>query len=172
MRFGIFSDIHIHNWTAFSKTTKGGLNSRLVGITNLLRRMLSEFEKANVEAVLFTGDLFHVKKIDIETYDLTARVLKSSKLPIIMIPGNHDEADKMADFHSLRAMGRKSIHVLDSREGNEFQMGGLRIVGIPYCPNKQDMLQSVRSLCKKRTDILLLHTGFAGATMEIGRAHV
>lgn len=162
-KFKLFSDIHIHPWTAFAKLTKKGVNTRLVEIIEEVARIIAAAHEENCDAILCSGDLFHVPKVDAVTMDLTATLLRQSRIPIVMIPGNHDEASKMAQFHTLRSLhGNGKIIVLDDREGSTTRISGTKIRGIPYTTSRKALLESLDS-CRD-ADIVLCHTGFAGAT--------
>lgn len=162
-KFKLFSDSHIHPWTAFARLTKKGVNTRLTEILEAVGRIIQDAHEESCDAILFSGDLFHVPKIDAVTMDLTATLLRLSKIPIIMIPGNHDEASKMSRFHTLRSLhGSAGCVVLDRREGQTTTIAGTKISGIPYTTNPKRFLDCLRGVYG--STVVLCHTGFAGAT--------
>jgi DNA repair exonuclease SbcCD nuclease subunit len=162
-RFKIFSDIHIHQWTAFARLNKKGVNTRLMEIIITLERIIHEAHEQNCDAILFSGDLWHVPKVDAVTMDLTLRVLRTSRIPIVLIPGNHDEADKLASFHTMRGLhGFGNCHLLDAREGRTVTIAGTKIGGVPFTGSRRRLVDSIAAL--RRCDLVLCHTGFAGAT--------
>lgn len=160
----IFSDLHIHPWTAFSSLDKRGVNTRLRLILSCLKKIIKAAQTENASAILFSGDLFHVSRLSAETYDLTTRVLRSSQHPIVMIPGNHDQARKISDYHTMRALNQREgfLYVLDQREGQSVKINGISVAGIPFTESRKDLYRSIRKI--RDIDVLLLHTGFAGAT--------
>lgn len=161
-KFLLISDIHIHPWSAFSKINNLGVNDRLTKILYSVRVAFQIAKVQNCEAVLFSGDLFHTSTISADTYDLTVRILRECPIPIVMIPGNHDESSKVERFHALRALNaRPKLYVLDKIEGNRIKLGRTSIGGIPYL--REGLEGRVDKF--KNVDILLLHTGFVGATM-------
>src|SRR6266478_620231 len=162
-KFKIFSDIHVHPWTAFAKITKSGLNSRLAEIVGVLKKIIEATHEESCDAILFSGDLFHVPKTDAVTMDLVARALRRSEIPIVMIPGNHDEAEKMAHYHTMRSLhGLAKCIVVDDREGRSVEISGTKIGGIPFTSSNRDFYRCLARL--QDSDLVLAHTGFAGAT--------
>lgn len=164
MKVCIFSDLHIHPWQEFATVDERGVNTRLLDTINALSQVkkISEREKCGV--VLFSGDLFHVPKIDTLTLDLAARAISQFEIPLVMIPGNHDEASKYAEFHSLRIFNKMKpwIKVLDGRDGSKTKIDNTKIGGIPFVGSNDALLAEYKRL--KGCDIVMMHTGFAGAT--------
>lgn len=162
-KFKLFSDIHIWPWTGFAEINEKGVNTRLVEIVSLLKGIIKSAHEENCDGILFSGDLFNVPRVDATTMDLTVRALRESEIPIVMIPGNHDEASKMLSFHSLRGFhGLRNCIVLDRREGQRTKIAGSKIAGIPFTASPKRLLASLDDAGD--SDILLCHTGFAGAT--------
>lgn len=164
-KFAVFSDLHIHPFSAFATITKDGLNSRLVEVADALDRLLTEAEKAGCDAALFSGDFFHTKKLDVETLDVAARTLGRHGIPIVAIPGNHDESSRVGLFHATRTL-RGRVRVLDFLEGNTTTIAGAKIGGIPYIGSKQEFYSALETTAGKGDlDVLLLHCGFSNALM-------
>lgn len=161
MKFGIFSDIHIHPFNAFSKINADGINTRLLETVETLEKILDGAQKNKCDFVLFCGDMWHVKKIDAITLDLTMRALQKTQIPIILIPGNHEEMDALGKFHATRVL-RGRVQILDHHDGLTTKINGLRIAGIPYAKN-QDIKKLMTDY--KGYDVLMLHTGITGALM-------
>jgi len=157
-KFLVFSDLHAYRWPAFAHLSKRGVNSRLLSIISVLKNILQASKDNNCDAILFAGDLFHTPKIDVTEYDLVARQLRASPIPIVMIPGNHDEAEAGPHYHSMRALVGKGRILLDPREGCITKQGDTVIGGIPFC---KDVLSEMKAI--RGADIILMHTGFAGA---------
>ena len=161
-KFLVFSDIHIHPWSAFSSVDKNGVNTRLLETVSILKQVIQKAEDESCDGILFSGDFFHTSKIEATTMDVAFRTIRRSSLPIVMIPGNHDESSKMADFHTLRSFTSRHRILLDHKEGLTTVIQGKKIAGIPYLPETKLLHDEVKKLGKKQ-DILLIHTGFANA---------
>lgn len=159
----IFSDIHVFPWPAYHQIDEQGVSTRLKDTINVLKQIIEIAKTENCSVIVFSGDLFHVPRIDTMTLDLTARALSDSVTPIVMIPGNHDEATKFGEFHSIRAFNRRQsgIYVLDGREGDSVKINGLKIGGIPFQGTNDALLKWIKKF--KGFDIVLMHTGFVGA---------
>lgn len=92
--YAILSDQHLHNWSAFSTTNADGVNSRLRIILDDMIRATDELQAAGGDAMIFAGDLFHVRgSVDPTVlnpaFDVIETILGRG-VKIFAIPGNHD----------------------------------------------------------------------------------
>lgn len=158
-KLAIFSDLHLHPFSAFAKVDENGFNTRLVDIANALGAVLDTAQKQECDAVLFSGDFFHTRKIDVETLSVAYKILSQYDIPIYGIPGNHDEADLYGEVNSIS--GLHGLTVVD--EPQRMKIAG-QIVGFaPYIGNRKKLMQAIEGLGE--TDINVLHTGVDGALM-------
>ncbi|KAA5604361.1 serine/threonine protein phosphatase [Roseospira marina] len=92
--YSISSDHHCHNWSAFSETTEGGVNSRLSTILKELTRQADELLERGGTMMFLAGDLFHVRgSVDPSVLNPvveTIRGIVDRGVQIHAIPGNHD----------------------------------------------------------------------------------
>jgi len=120
MIYGIISDTHNHDWSAFSKQLPNGVNSRLRIILDETWRAAKAVKDAGGKALIHTGDLFHVRgKVSpsvlnptLETYK---RITTELGLKVYIIAGNHDLQGKESDdlgnaASSLGEVGCKVIN--------------------------------------------------------------
>lgn len=161
MRLAIFSDSHFHNWATFSTIDGNGINSRLAQTAQRVRDILTYAEE-NCDAVVFAGDLFHVKKIDAETIDVAVRAFQGFDIPIVGVAGNHDMANVEQHIYSARALS-KHIEWLDRHNGFEVTISGVRFYGIPYMTDREQLYKQIAEANKP--DVLILHCGFAGCRL-------
>ncbi|TWI48010.1 calcineurin-like phosphoesterase family protein [Pseudomonas duriflava] len=95
MTYGICSDVHLHNWSAFSRINEYGLNSRLVHILNEIRLAAEATKRAGGKTLYITGDLFHVRgsvapSVLNPTIDLFTTLTREQGLVVRILAGNHD----------------------------------------------------------------------------------
>ncbi len=94
----LLSDIHAHNWSAFSTTLPNGLNSRLDWIIREIERAAAELKAAGGDTIVIAGDLFHTRgSIDPTTFNPIYEVFRKlceQGFTIYAIPGNHDLAGR------------------------------------------------------------------------------
>ncbi|GGM16845.1 exonuclease [Pseudomonas asuensis] len=95
LTYGICSDAHLHNWSAFSRVDEKGLNSRLGHILDQIQRAAEDTCKAGGRTLYITGDLFHVRgsvspTVLNPTIDLFTRLTTSLGLKVRVLAGNHD----------------------------------------------------------------------------------
>lgn len=100
--FGIVSDIHLHNWSAFSKILPSGENERLMIILHELEVAAEMMHQTGCKRMYIAGDLFHVRgKITPSVLNPTLEVFEriTKTLEVRIIPGNHDlESDTSCEL--------------------------------------------------------------------------
>lgn len=92
--YGITSDVHVHNWSQFSRVLPSGVNSRLQNILDALEEAADAVIAAGGDTLFITGDLFHVRgsvspKVLNPVKDCFTKQTKRG-LKIIVLTGNHD----------------------------------------------------------------------------------
>lgn len=162
-KLAIFSDLHLDPWTSFANIDERGLNTRLVQVAETLDFILKEAEREKCDAVLFCGDFFHRKSVAIETLHIAAEYLAKTSVPLVMIPGNHDEADKYANFHATKTLKGRAI-ILDN-DNTSINLAGYSIVGIPYLGSVDLVTRIKERLGNTKPDILMLHAPIEDALM-------
>lgn len=106
--FGVCSDAHLHNWSAFSQTNTNGINSRLANILDQIYYAAQDTLAAGGKRLYITGDLFHVRGSVSPTVlnpaiDLFRKIYKELGIETRILTGNHD---------------------LESRDGDSDRLGG------------------------------------------------
>lgn len=116
--FGLISDTHNHNWTAFSSTDEYGINSRNKIILEETVRAAEEVKKAGGNLLVHAGDLFHVRgNIQPSVLNPTLRayehIIQDLKMNVIMIPGNHDMEgrDSHKNTNAIEALAKVGVTV-------------------------------------------------------------
>lgn len=118
MRLCIFSDLHAHNWSQFSRTLPCGTNSRLAECMGIIDFVANVARDQQCDAVVFVGDLFESRtKLDVDvlfnTYEAMRRLAEGVKVYIVR--GNHDCFDDGGMVDSLEGLrGVDNIEVHDT----------------------------------------------------------
>jgi len=76
-----------------------------------LRVVLAAACAAKADAVILAGDTFEHNRLSAELLDRTAAMLAEAKLPVVILPGNHDPAIADSVFHRAIA-APKNVRVL------------------------------------------------------------
>jgi DNA repair exonuclease SbcCD nuclease subunit len=102
---------------------------RLDAVRELLRLAASE----RCEAVVVAGDVFETNQVDRRTVAQALDALRSSKVPVYLLPGNHDPLDAASIYRSRAFTASKPghVHVLDTMEPRRVPSGA-EIVGAPW----------------------------------------
>lgn len=147
--YGIISDSHHHNWSAFATVgTLTGVNTRLDMLLSETERAAAEVKKAGGDTLYHTGDLFHVRgsiapSVLNPTLDCYKRIL-SMGVKIVILAGNHDleGADSTrvgSAITSLEGVGCKVINT--PRAG--LHMAGDRIIMIPWIKSVGELKKAI-----------------------------
>ncbi len=179
MSYVLFSDIHAHRWTLFSRPTSEGVNGRLQIIIDELKRGAALAVKRDAKAVVIAGDIMHVRgSIDphvLNPLEDCFQEILDMGLDIEAIPGNHDLADKettklgnaIKTFGKLRGVNGEVFRVRGEASGMNLSTnaGGHDIVFIPWFSKTDDLLQAIEAQTKHcfaaETD-LIIHAGIDG----------
>lgn len=93
--YGIVSDTHNHNWTAFSSTNDQGINTRLQTILDCFWDAARAVHAMGGRTIIHTGDLFHVRgaiapSVLNPTKDMFDEIHKHLGVKFVILAGNHD----------------------------------------------------------------------------------
>jgi DNA repair exonuclease SbcCD nuclease subunit len=171
----IFSDLHGHPFKAYATLLPNGRNSRLNDAVEIVKQVRHVATQVGAELVVFGGDLFHVRKnIPVAAfnplYGELSQLPVSSQIDVLMIHGNHDQADRVGEEYSIYAMGAFAtvvdkpgwVHVR-TRSGED-----LNVMAIPYTediPSFKQMTSSTPPVAGAVT-LMIGHFGVQGA--EVG----
>jgi DNA repair exonuclease SbcCD nuclease subunit len=180
MGYGLISDTHNHNWSAFSSTDADGVNSRLRVILNEIERAALETKEAGYDTLVHAGDLFHVRgKIQPSVMNPTLAVFEhivnKLKLKVIIVPGNHDLEDKETTELSNAVMTLKSLGVQVCNESTLFRLSpDNSLIVIPWMSSVDALKQHIekfvalsRSQFQREHCDLILHAPIDGVLAGI-----
>lgn len=164
--YGLISDTHHHNWTAFSTVNAKGINTRLQTILDETVRCAVEVGKAGGDTIIHAGDLFHVRG-SVAPSVLNPTLATYKKLiemgfKIIINAGNHDLEGRDANEigSAITALKEVGCQVINSPVilGRQFAL-------VPYI-GKVDELKKVLEKLQDETDApncdLIIHAGIDG----------
>lgn len=178
--FVAFSDVHAHPFPYGSVYVEylpfAGLhNSRLIDTIRALEGLADYAVCNNIKVVSFSGDLYHTRTaVKTVAHSLVAHVVHEKfvkqGLTLVLIPGNHDYADRVGHVHSLQALRYlgPNIHVLDTV--SRLDIEDLTFISVPYRDGIKQArldLESAANLAttvpQDQTCVLLAHLGVQGA---------
>jgi DNA repair exonuclease SbcCD nuclease subunit len=154
--FIAFSDLHLNKFP-YSNITKEGENELLMAGLNIIDQVYSKAVELGVGTILFCGDLFHIRtKLDSDIYsNLVYNKFKqyfgsNSSINLVLIPGNHDQIDKVGT-HVLSPYSEISnLSVIDKL----YKIGDTIL-----CPHQYD-INKLYDFLEKNSDensIILMH---------------
>jgi len=145
--FGVASDVHLHNWTAFAESTADGVNSRLRIILNELIRAAQQTLKSGGKRMVITGDLFHVRgsitpSVLNPTLDTFRQIIDMGIEEVDVLAGNHDleSKDSNALTNACEALSQLSeVMVVSATKIVDRN----RAVYVPWYDNSDDLLAEI-----------------------------
>lgn len=172
--YGICSDTHCHNWSAFSGVDDQGNNTRLVAILNEMDRCAEETARAGGEVVYHAGDLFHVRgSVAPSVFNYTKqRMLESARKYNIywrIMPGNHDMEDKHGRALSQATLSMETDSIIEVCTHSHIYSD--RVAQIPWVEDLKllkTMLDNTTVWGDKKAEIdLIIHAPVNGVIMNI-----
>jgi DNA repair exonuclease SbcCD nuclease subunit len=170
----IFSDLHAHPFKPYATLLESGVNSRLQDAVNIVKQIRHIAETAGVDMVLFGGDMFHVRKnIPVAAFNMLYQEMAQFsllKIPVVMIHGNHDQADRFGEEYSIYAFGAfatvidKPGWVSVNTAAGDRRIG---VLGVPYLEDLDQLRAAVDQPAPSDIDhkIFLGHFGVQGAML-------
>ena len=168
MIVALYSDLHAHPYNN-GTLLEHGTNSRVQDAVSVIRQVYSYAVEHDLDYVFFGGDLFDRRKaIDVDTYNKIHEVVQecSRSVTTIMIPGNHDQANKSGTIHALERFQSDSCTVV-SEPGWHCLIDDVWLFAVPYYDDGVLIAQYVTEGLKRKPEgkrhLLLIHYGVEGA---------
>ncbi len=121
MKLGIFADPH-YSTVAEIKTRRPSLSAEKI------RRLIEIFKKEGVDSIVCLGDLINSEKDrekDRENLKYVSELLKSAKIPVYCVMGNHDsEGFTPSEFTEISGFGTAPYSV---------DIGEIRLIFLDCC---------------------------------------
>jgi hypothetical protein len=140
--YGLLSDTHLHEWSAFAQTGDDLVNTRLKTIQDEFYRCADETKKAGGDTVYHGGDLFHVRgsvtpPVLNTTLAMFARIYRELGVKFRLLPGNHDLTHKHSNAvgNAVEAMRSDWVEV-----GHDVQIHeDHNVVMVPWIERVEDL---------------------------------
>jgi len=169
MKVAQISDVHIDYYATRLGAMKleDGINVYHKERMALFQRMISSIITEKVDVIVISGDLHNKSKPAPQEYADVFNVLDSvpNHIPVLVIPGNHDE--KTSRGCALQPlMGRRS-HILVALEPQVVEWQGFNFMLMPW----GTPISTVKDWCHQVNNgpkILIYHTGVMNGTLNWG----
>lgn len=156
MRCIVFSDLHLNLWR-YGARIVDGRNTRLVDQQNVLSQMTAYAKTNGIKHVFFCGDFFHTHgRVETEVLRAGYESLESlrSVVDLVFVVGNHDQATKSGDIHSMDLL-RQYGPVVDTQMS--FHIDGLDVHAHPYTEDEASLIRFFKN-CSPYS-VALVHQG-------------
>jgi DNA repair exonuclease SbcCD nuclease subunit len=149
--YGVISDTHCHNWSAFSRVCDDLTNSRLTTILDEIERCAVEVKSAGGDTIYHGGDLFHVRgSIEPSVLNPTRarfeHIHRTHGVKFRLLPGNHDLEHKHSNAvgNSVEAMRSEWIEVNHDVQDHAEHM----VVQVPWIERVEDLKARLLTLAE------------------------
>ena len=169
------SDLHLHNWSAFSSINKDGVNSRLQIIISELIRAGTKASKTKHPCLMLAGDIFHVRgsiapsvlNPVLAAFD---HIVNELGVVVYAIPGNHDLESKDTTALTNGADALKTVGVNMINEPKlVVTPSGQKVVMVPWVndlSHLKSILETLSPVAKSETD-LIIHAPVDGVILGL-----
>jgi len=148
--FGVISDTHYHNWSAFSSLDEDGINMRLRIILDKTVEAAKKVKEQGGDILVHCGDMFHVRgsvapsvlNPTLETYH---HIIHDIGVRVYALPGNHDLETKEARRFMSASEALEGVGVNLADDGM-MEIPDINGIMIPWTPNLEALRESLRTL--------------------------
>ncbi len=115
LRFVHTSDVHLESDTFGSGERGLQLRAR---VRNAFARVIDIANDHNADLLLIVGDLFDSARVSEEGLAFAMQAIGRARMPVVMIPGNHDAHDERSIYTGLAPGARpENLHLILEPEG-------------------------------------------------------
>lgn len=164
--YGIISDIHLHNWQAFSVMQSDGMNSRLTALLSEITRAAIALRKAGGDTLYVAGDVFHVRgSVAPSVLNPTITLIKKLVglgIKIRIIAGNHDLEGKHSERLGSAVTALEDVGANVCHSGRWFTDDNVFM--IPWFDKLDDLRQAVLDISPNEREVsdLIIHAPLNG----------
>ncbi len=159
------ADLHISNRLPHSKPIGNGVTDRLQDVISLLKRINKKAKQSEAEATFILGDTFDRSTIDAVTLTNTTKAIVNTKVPLYILPGNHDANNIRGDRFIVEAFGAIKHNLIYYLNGILSPRSWLNFIPIPFTTISEAELrikEAKNNIDKKSVNVLLFHNSVLG----------
>jgi DNA repair exonuclease SbcCD nuclease subunit len=148
--YGIISDSHLHNWSAFSAVNADGVNSRLQSILDEIERAGGMIASLGGDTLYHAGDMFHVRgKIEPSVFNPTVACFEEvcREINVEAISGNHDLETRDSTKLGNAMQGLGQIRGFNAHTEPTWVGDVLMIPWVQDLDELRDLLRKEATLC-------------------------
>lgn len=171
--YGIISDLHFHDWSAFSSTDAEGINTRLAALIKEVRRVGDAVLKAGGYHLFVAGDVFHVRgkvsPLVLNPVKDLFRELRGKGLRVHILSGNHDLEGKHSTRLSSAITALEEVvetvvsHDVEYVKVKDDGPGQEEVVAlVPWIEDLEELKNVLMSVDSMRASDLIIHAPVNG----------
>lgn len=151
--YGLISDLHAHNWDAFSSIDEKGRNTRLMQIIAEIGRCCSNVLSNGGHKVVIGGDVFHVRgSVAPAVFNPLKEAMRlwcDKGIQFWGIAGNHDLSDKssmeLGSSVCMLAMPNYRVNFYHEPRFNPYD----KIAYVPWVSNPSEYMKAIEGMLEK-----------------------
>lgn len=170
MKFGVISDLHFHNWSAFAQTDSTGLNTRLAILLREVERAAEIVRSQGGNTLIISGDVFHVRgsvapSVLNPVRDLLDSITNDFGMIVWILAGNHDiegkHSTRLGSAVTALQMGGDAGRVYTVSENpTPITIGKTPVWLVPWVDNIETLKSTLSTL--ESNPILIMHAPLNG----------
>ena len=154
------ADSHL-GFSSYSRLDEHGQNRIEEMVYSGFEKAIEQIIKANPDAVVHAGDVFHHVRPKIKPLFIFQRGLQrlvEAAIPVIIISGNHDAPKSFNQTSPFRLFeGLKDVHIAQRYRYERFEVGDHCFHCITFCLEPQDYLMEFGEIKRSGRDVLVMH---------------
>lgn len=154
------ADSHL-GFSSYSRLDEHGQNRIEEMVYSGFEKAIEQIIKANPDAVVHAGDVFHHVRPKIKPLFIFQRGLQrlvEAAIPVIIISGNHDAPKSFNQTSPFRLFeGLKDVHIAQRYRYERFEVGDHCFHCIPFCLEPQDYQMEFGEIKRSGRDVLVMH---------------
>lgn len=166
MKIAHFSDLHL-GYSHLNKKAADGRNQRLVDFENAALELAQSAVKEGVDVGVVAGDFFH--RINMYPSSLLggvafANIFQEAGIPLLVIGGNHDEAETKGQYNGLRFLeDNKKIQLFLDQDTFDIDNARFHFLGYRAISRADKGVEPLREIDFKKDgqNILVSHGYFS-----------
>lgn len=160
MKYAIVSDIHFHNWSAFSHDLESGMNSRLNFLISEVHKIAARLKAEGGNVIFIAGDVFHVRgsvaPSVLNPVQELFEYLTANGFQVHILAGNHDLEGKHSNRLGSAITALEKVGCVCYSDGApKIALTGVNVGMVPWIENVDELKERIQQMRPKCSDLII-----------------